>query len=58
MEEIIKKYKLKGDDKLISDKELKNISGGFSLGVGLLIGGLISFFIGVVDGYVRPLPCR
>ena len=43
---------------MLNDEELKNISGGFSLGLGLLIGGLITFFIGVVDGYVRPLACR
>ena len=43
---------------MIKDEELKTISGGFSLGAGLLIGGLITFFIGVIDGYVRPLACR
>lgn len=58
MVKIIKKYKLKGDDKLIKDEELKNISGGFSLGAGLLIGGFVTFLIGVIDGYVRPLACR
>ena len=43
---------------MLKDDELKQISGGFALGTGLLIGGLIAFFIGVVDGYVRPLACR
>ena len=43
---------------MLKDNELKNIEGGFSLGTGLLIGGLVTFFIGVIDGYVRPLACR
>jgi hypothetical protein len=37
--------------------ELKNINGG---GIGFLIGlgALITFIIGIVDGYVRPLKCN
>lgn len=43
----------------ISKNELRSINGGgFSLGLGILIGGLGAFFIGVVDGFVRPLKCR
>jgi bacteriocin-like protein len=43
----------------INDNELKKITGGgLSLGTSLLIGGIITFIIGVIDGYVRPLKCR
>ena len=39
--------------------ELVNISGGgFSFGIFALIGAGISFIIGVIDGYVRPLSCN
>ena len=41
----------------ISNNELKQINGG-GFGLGLLIGGLATFLIGVIDGYVRPLKCR
>lgn len=45
--------------KKINEEELKEISGGgISIGSGLLIGGIITFIIGIVDGYVRPLACR
>lgn len=44
---------------MLEEKELKNITGGgFSIGLGLFIGGAITFVIGVIDGYVRPLACR
>ena len=41
----------------ISNNEVKQINGG-GFGLGLLIGGLATFLIGVIDGYVRPLKCR
>lgn len=41
----------------VSSNELKQINGG-GLGLGILIGGLATFIIGVIDGYVRPLKCR
>ena len=41
----------------ISKNELMNINGG-GLGLGLLIGGLVTFIIGVIDGYIRPLKCN
>lgn len=45
--------------KKINEEELKKISGGgISIGTGLLFGGIITFFIGLIDGYVRPLACR
>lgn len=43
----------------LSNSELSKINGGgFSIGVSLLIGGLATFIIGMIDGYVRPLRCR
>lgn len=42
---------------LLNDNELNNIKGGgFSLFIG--IGSLITFLIGVFDGYVRPIKCK
>jgi lactobin A/cerein 7B family class IIb bacteriocin len=44
---------------MINKEELKKIQGGgFNIGVGILIGGIVTFLIGLVDGYVRPLACR
>lgn len=43
----------------ITKEELKQINGGaFHLGIGLGIAAGITFLIGVIDGYVRPLACR
>lgn len=43
----------------LENRELeKTIGGGWNVGLGLLVGGIITFFIGLVDGYVRPLACR
>lgn len=43
----------------LSEEELKQINGGgFNIGIGLLIGAGISFIVGLVDGYIRPLACR
>ena len=44
--------------KTLTQKELKEIKGGWSLAGFLGIGSLITFLIGVVDGYIRPLACR
>lgn len=39
--------------------EMKNISGGgLSLGTIIGIGSFITFIIGIIDGYMRPLACR
>lgn len=44
---------------VLENKELMNISGGgFKYGIAALIGGLITFLVGVVDGYLRPLSCN
>lgn len=43
---------------MIIESELKEIKGGVNwviVGVG---GSIISFIIGLVDGYLRPLKCR
>lgn len=43
---------------MITESELKEIKGGVNwvfVGVG---GSIISFIIGLVDGYLRPLKCR
>ena len=43
----------------LEDKELKQITGGgISFGTGLLIGAGVTFLIGLIDGYIRPLACR
>ncbi len=44
--------------KELNDKELMTINGGFGLGWGILIGAGITFIIGVIDGFVRPLKCN
>ena len=41
----------------LKEKELKSIKGG-GFGTLLLIGAGIVFIIGIIDGIVRPLPCR
>ena len=43
---------------MLKEEELKNIQGGISLSVGLAIGGVITFLIGLFDGFVRPYNCR
>ena len=42
----------------LSDKELRNMKGGFSVTAGLVIGAIVIFLAGVVDGFVRPLSCN
>ena len=42
----------------LNDKELMAINGGFSFGLGIAIGAGITFLLGVIDGYVRPLRCN
>lgn len=45
--------------KEINNEELKKINGGgFSIGLGFLLGGIVTFLVGVIDGYVRPLKCN
>lgn len=42
---------------LLNELELKNISGG-GFGIFIAIAGFITFAIGVIDGYIRPLKCN
>lgn len=42
---------------VISEAELNNIRGG-GFGLWLAIVGLVTFVIGVIDGYVRPIKCN
>lgn len=42
---------------LLNELELKNISGG-GFGFFIAIAALITFAVGVIDGYVRPLKCN
>lgn len=43
----------------LNDQELLDINGGaISFGAILLIGGIVTFVIGLIDGYIRPLRCR
>lgn len=41
----------------LTTRELKETKGG-GIGTCILIGGIIVFAIGVVDGYIRPLKCN
>ena len=44
---------------ILTNNELKQIQGGgISLGLGLIIAAGITFIIGVIDGYIRPLKCN
>lgn len=43
----------------LSEVELMDIIGGKSkVGFGLIIGGLITLIVGIIDGYLRPLKCH
>lgn len=43
----------------LTTEELSVVTGGaVNAGVYLAIGGLITFIIGVIDGYLRPLSCN
>lgn len=44
--------------KKLTDKELKEIQGGWSITGIFGLGALFTFLIGVIDGYLRPLNCR
>lgn len=42
----------------LTNKQLYNISGGSILSKSLVFGGIITFIIGVIDGFLRPLKCN
>lgn len=44
---------------VIENEELKEISGGgLKYGIAAIVGGILTFLVGVVDGYLRPLSCN
>ena len=43
----------------LSRKELNNISGGGVIKAKMYVfGGMITFIIGILDGFLRPLKCN
>lgn len=42
----------------LSSSELHEINGGGGISLGLAIFAGVTFVIGVIDGYVRPLKCN
>lgn len=44
--------------KYLNDIELKNINGGINFGLLSILGGIVTFVIGILDGITRPLKCR
>lgn len=42
----------------LSKKELDLIQGGGIFSKLLIIGGIITFIVGIIDGYARPLKCN
>lgn len=44
----------------LSEDELKNIDGGFELGIGTitLISIGVPLVVGIIDGFIRPLKCN
>ncbi|MEG0021591.1 MAG: class IIb bacteriocin, lactobin A/cerein 7B family [Bacilli bacterium] len=43
--------------KELNNKELMEVKGGGAGTILIIIAGIV-FLIGVIDGYVRPLPCN
>lgn len=44
--------------KLLDKKELSCINGGFALSHWLVIGGIVSFVIGMISGYTHKIKCE
>ncbi len=44
--------------KKINNNELKNINGGFSLGLAIAIPGIISLIAGILSGISNPESCN
>lgn len=43
----------------LENNELQEITGGgIKYGIAAIIGGILTFLVGVVDGYLRPLSCN
>ncbi len=43
---------------MINDVELCTIRGGINYGLIGIITGIVTFIIGVIDGYQRPISCN
>ena len=43
---------------ILSNKELSEIQGGFKWITAGALGTAVSFLIGLIDGYIRPLSCE
>ena len=44
---------------MLTKEELYNINAGAAKwSVGLVVGAVISFLVGVIDGFIRPLGCN
>ena len=41
----------------LKNEELQNVIGG-GIGKWVVIGGLITFIVGVIDGFLRPFKCK
>ena len=41
----------------LKNEELQNVVGG-GIGKWVVIGGLLSFVVGVIDGFLRPFKCK
>ena len=49
----------KGECMELSKDELMNIYGGSAkVGFLILIGGILTLIVGIIDGYLRPLKCN
>ena len=44
--------------KELSSNQLHDVTGGGGISLGLAIFAGVTFIIGVIDGYVRPLKCN
>lgn len=45
--------------KKLTNEEMKNINGGVALKANLfLLGGVITFIVGLIDGFTNPLRCN
>ena len=44
--------------KLLDKKELSCINGGFPLSKWLIIGGIVSFVVGIISGYTHKMKCE
>lgn len=50
----------KGDKVMtLNNEELQLIVGGASkIGIGIVIGGIVTLLVGIFDGFLRPLRCN